>query len=271
MTQYKAATLYTFTPLSNLETLQSHLQSICKELTGTLLIASEGINGTIAGLPNALDTAMHEIQAIPAFNNLWHQYSGADRKPFRRLKIRIKKEIVTMAQPNVSPLVVSGSRVPFTEWNALLDQTAVVVDVRNDYEYRIGTFQKAVNPQTTYFSAFPAFVDQKLIAYKEHPIALFCTGGIRCEKASSYMLTRGFKEVYQLHGGILHYLKNVPASESRWQGECFVFDDRVSLTHGLQPGSCSICYGCRMPLRPEDCKKRYQPGVHCIYCQKPTQ
>jgi UPF0176 protein len=265
---FKVVTLYKFVSLNELETLQQKLQSICKELTGTLLIASEGINGTIAGFPDTLDHAMTQIQAIPAFNDLWHQYSESSHKPFRRLKIRIKKEIVTIAKAEARPLISSGHHVLAADWNAILDKADVVIDVRNDYEYRVGTFQGAVNPETTYFSEFPDFVEHNLTSYKDKPIAMFCTGGIRCEKASSYMLEHGFKEIYQLNGGILQYLSNVPENETKWQGECFVFDERVSLGHALKQGSCLLCYGCRMPLTTGDLSEHYKPGIQCKYCLK---
>ncbi|WP_339044103.1 rhodanese-related sulfurtransferase [Cardinium endosymbiont of Tipula unca] len=263
---FKTATLYKFVPLNDLAELQQQLQSICKDLTGTLLIASEGINGTIAGPPSVLEDAIMQIKAIPPFRDLEYQYSEASRKPFRRLKIRIKKEIVTMAKPEINPTKIGGQHVLATDWNGVLDKAAIVIDVRNDYEYRVGTFEAAVNPKTTYFSEFPAFVDDHLSSYKDKPVAMFCTGGIRCEKASSYMLSRGFKEVYQLSGGILQYLENVPEEQAKWKGECFVFDERISLGHGLKQGSCQLCYGCRMPLTADDLDRHYKPGIQCRYC-----
>ncbi|TDG95546.1 rhodanese-related sulfurtransferase [Cardinium endosymbiont of Culicoides punctatus] len=263
---FKVATLYKFVPLNDLTALQQKLQSICKELSGTLLIAPEGINGTIAGLPSVLAHAIGQITSIPPFEDLWYQYSEASQKPFRRLKIRIKKEIVTMAQPKIDPTKISGQHVSAADWNAILDKAAIVIDVRNDYEHRIGTFEGAVNPKTTYFNQFPDFVDDHLSPYKDKPVAMFCTGGIRCEKASSYMLTHGFKEVYQLSGGILQYLDKVTKDRTRWKGECFVFDERISLGHGLEQGSCLLCYGCRMPLTSDDLDRDYQPGIQCKYC-----
>lgn len=265
---FKVATLYKFVPLDDLAGLQAQLQSICSALTGTLLIAPEGINGTIAGFPDLLEDAMGQIKAIPPFSNLWHQYAEANHKPFRRLKVRIKKEIITMHKPEVSSMPLRGRHVLASDWNNRLDQVAVVVDVRNDYEYRLGSFEGALNPKTTYFSQFPTFVDNHLTAYKEQPIALFCTGGIRCEKASAYMLATGFKEVYQLSGGILQYLAHTEEALSRWKGECFVFDERISLGHGLKKGSSLLCYGCRMPLTRADLDENYQPGVRCKFCLK---
>ncbi|WP_419241822.1 rhodanese-related sulfurtransferase [Cardinium endosymbiont of Nabis limbatus] len=265
---FKVATLYKFVPLDDLVALQQKLQSICKTLTGTLLIASEGINGTIAGLPDLLDYAMAELKVIPALSNLWYQYSTASDKPFRRLKVRIKKEIITMHKPEVQSMGLRGQHVSAADWNDRLDQAAVVVDVRNDYEYRLGSFEGALNPKTTYFSQFPAFVESHLTAYKDQPIAVFCTGGIRCEKASAYMLASGFKEVYQLSGGILQYLAHTQEDLSRWKGECFVFDERISLGHGLKKGSSLLCYGCRMPLTTEDLDENYKPGIRCKFCLK---
>ncbi|TSJ81324.1 MAG: rhodanese-like domain-containing protein [Candidatus Cardinium sp.] len=265
---FKVATLYKFVPLDDLVGLQTQLQSICSALTGTLLIASEGINGTIAGLPDLLDHAMGQIAAIPAFRDLWYQYSKAGNKPFRRLKVRIKKEIITMHKPEVGSMPLRGQHVLAADWNNTLDEAAVVVDVRNDYEYRLGSFEGALNPKTTYFSQFPAFVDNHLTLYKDQPIAMFCTGGIRCEKASAYMLAAGFKKVYQLSGGILQYLAHTRQALSRWQGECFVFDERISLGHGLKKGNSLLCYGCRMPLTTEDLDENYEPSIRCKFCLK---
>ncbi|ROT47020.1 rhodanese-related sulfurtransferase [Candidatus Cardinium hertigii] len=265
---FKIVTLYKFVPLQDLAILQQTLKSICKELTGTLLIASEGINGTIAGLPAVLDHAMTQILDIPAFNELWYQYAKANCKPFRRLKIRVKNEMVTMAKAEAQPLQLAGHHVLAKNWHTILDQAAVVIDVRNHYECRVGSFENALHPNTTYFSEFPTFVDNNLVAYKDKPIAMFCTGGIRCEKASAYMLAHGFQEIYQLKGGILQYLANVREDETRWKGECFVFDDRISLSHGLKKGSCLLCYGCRMPLTDTDLDDHYQPGIRCRYCLK---
>ncbi|WP_243519201.1 MULTISPECIES: rhodanese domain-containing protein [unclassified Candidatus Cardinium] len=265
---FKVATLYKFVPLDDLIVLQQKLQSICKALTGTLLISSEGINGTIAGLPDLLDKAMAEIEAMPSFDNLWYQYSQATHKPFGRLKIRIKKEIITMHQPEPLSMSLRGHHIVAADWHDRLDQAAVVIDVRNNYECRLGSFKGAINPETTYFSQFPSFVETHLKPYKDQPIAMFCTGGIRCEKASAYMLANGFKEIYQLSGGILQYLAHTAEDASRWQGECFVFDERISLGHGLKKGSALLCYGCRMPLKKEDLDDDYKPGIRCKFCLK---
>ncbi len=265
---FKVATLYKFVPLDDLLALQQQLQSICKPLTGTLLIAPEGINGTIAGTPDLLEDIMAQIEAMSPFSALWYQYSQASDKPFRRLKVRIKKEIITMHKPEVASMQLRGQHVLAADWNATLEHAAVVIDVRNDYEYRLGSFQGALNPKTNYFSQFLSFVENHLTAYKNQPIAMFCTGGIRCEKASAYMLANGFKEIYQLSGGILQYLAHTQEDRSRWEGECFVFDERISLGHGLRKGSSLLCYGCRMPLRSEDLDEAYQPGVRCKFCLK---
>ena len=265
---FRIATLYKFVPLDDLAALQQKLESLCKELTGTLLIASEGINGTIAGAPDALANAITQLQYIPGFNDLWCQYAEASNKPFRRLKIRIKKEIVTMAKPEAQPIQLRGQHVLAKNWHIILDQAAVVIDVRNEYECRIGTFEGSLNPKTAYFSEFPSFVEKKLTSYKDQPIAMFCTGGIRCEKASSYMLSHGFKEVYQLSGGILQYLAQIRDDKTRFQGECFVFDERIAVGHGLKKGNCLLCYGCRMPLTVDDLDDHYKAGVRCKYCLK---
>lgn len=265
---FKVATLYKFVPLDDLVVLQQQLQSICKALTGTLLIAPEGINGTIAGAPDLLEQVMAHIEAMSPFSALWYQYAQASHKPFRRLRVRIKKEIITMHKPEVQSMQLRGSHVPAPDWNNALEHAAVVVDVRNDYEYRLGSFKGALNPKTTYFSEFPTFVEKHLTAYRAQPIAMFCTAGIRCEKASAYMLVNGFKEIYQLSGGILQYLAHTQEEQSRWKGECFVFDERISLRHGLQKGSSLLCYGCRMPLRSEDLDQDYKPGIRCKFCLK---
>lgn len=265
---FKVATLYKFVPLNNLVTLQQELHVICKGLTGTLLVASEGINGTIAGLPDVLDDAIAQIKALPSFSDLWYQYSQTSNKPFRRLKIRIKKEIITMHKPDLAFMQRRGHHVLVADWNSILERAAVVLDVRNDYEYRLGSFKGALNPKTTYFSQFPSFVDNHLTDYKDQPVAMFCTGGIRCEKASAYMLARGFKEVYQLTGGILQYLAHTEQALSKWEGECFVFDERISLGHGLKKGEALLCYGCRMPLTSQDLDQHYQHGVQCKFCLK---
>ncbi|WP_342265673.1 rhodanese-related sulfurtransferase [Cardinium endosymbiont of Philonthus spinipes] len=265
---FKVATLYKFVPLDGLEALQQHLQSICSALTGTLLIAPEGINGTIAGSPDLLDDAIAQITTMPPFSDLWYQYSQARHKPFRHLKVRVKKEIITMHKPAVSSMKLRGHHVLAADWHRTLDKAAVLVDVRNDYEHRLGSFEGALNPKTTYFSQFPDFVENHLTPYKEQPIAMFCTGGIRCEKASAYMLANGFKEVYQLSGGILQYLAHTREEASRWKGECFVFDERISLGHGLKKGNSLLCYGCRMPLTTADLDDNYQPGIRCKFCLK---
>lgn len=262
----KVVTLYHFVPLDNLKALQEQMKAICKALTGTLLIAPEGMNGTLAGDPSAIDLAIAQIRAMAKFQSISYQYSKADRRVFRRLKVRIKKEIVTIATKQVNPLKGHGVYVEATDWNHLLNRAAIVVDVRNRYECRLGTFQGAVNPQTHYFSQFPKFVQEHLAPYKSQPVAMFCTGGIRCEKASAYMLENGFQTVYQLKGGILQYLDQISESETKWQGECFVFDERVALRHGLVQGHSVLCYGCRMPLSIEDLDADYQPGMQCKYC-----
>jgi len=263
---FTVVTLYQFIPLDHLPALQQQMQSICKDLTGTLLLAPEGMNGTLAGPAASVDAAIAQIRTMATFKNIAYQYSKANKKPFRRLKVRIKKEIVTIAQPKAAPLHRRGVYVEAMDWNAMLDQAAIVVDVRNHYECRLGTFQGAVHPQTDSFSQFPHFVEQNLLPYKDRAVAMFCTGGIRCEKASAYMLASGFQQVYQLHGGILQYLAQVPQSVSRWQGECFVFDERVALGHGLAQGQSLLCYGCRMPLAAQDVDHHYEPGRQCKYC-----
>ena len=242
---YKVAALYQFVPLPDFRELKDPLHRLCQDLgiRGTLLLAHEGINGTVAGLDEAVDILMAELRSGPLFagrlDNLELNYSTASEMPFKRMKVRLKKEIVTLGDPQTDPLRRVGTYVSPAEWNRLMDEPGIVVlDTRNDFEVGMGTFAGAVDPRIARFSEFKDFVRDKLDPARHKRVAMFCTGGIRCEKASSYMLAQGFEEVFHLKGGILKYLEDVPQTESRWNGECFVFDERVALGHGLveRPG-----------------------------------
>ncbi|ANY80654.1 hypothetical protein BB934_22470 [Microvirga ossetica] len=242
---YKVAALYQFVPLPDFRELKEPLHRLCQDLgiRGTLLLAHEGINGTVAGRDEAIDALMSEMQSGLLFagrlDNLELKYSIASEMPFKRMKVRLKKEIVTLGDPQTDPLRRVGTYVSPDEWNRLMDEPGIVVlDTRNDFEVGMGTFAGAVDPRIARFSEFKDFVRDELDPARHKRVAMFCTGGIRCEKASSYMLAQGFEEVFHLKGGILKYLEDVPQTESRWNGECFVFDERIALGHGLveRPG-----------------------------------
>ena len=242
---YKVAALYQFVPLPDFRELKDPLHRLCQDLgiRGTLLLAHEGINGTVAGLDEAVDALMAKLRSGPLFagrlDNLELKYSTASEMPFKRMKVRLKKEIVTLGDPQTDPLRRVGTYVSPDEWNRLMDEPGIVVlDTRNDFEVGMGTFAGAVDPRIARFSEFKDFVRDELDPARHKRVAMFCTGGIRCEKASSYMLAQGFEEVFHLKGGILKYLEDVPQTESRWNGECFVFDERIALGHGLveRPG-----------------------------------
>lgn len=264
------AALYKFTDLPDYKSLQNVLKSFCQSqgITGTLLLATEGINGTVAGTREAINALIDWFMRDVRFHNLEYKESLSETCPFYRLKVRLKKEIVTLGVPGVNPTVQKGTYVEPEEWNQLLqDSEVVLIDVRNDYEVHIGSFKGAINPQTTCFTQFPKVVEKKFNPTQQKKIAMFCTGGIRCEKASSYLLAQGFENVYHLKGGILKYLETIPAERSLWEGDCFVFDRRVSVDHSLAEGNYSLCYGCRTPLSSEDLlKEAYEKGVSCHHC-----
>ncbi|MCZ6711149.1 MAG: rhodanese-related sulfurtransferase [Gammaproteobacteria bacterium] len=240
------------------------------ELHGTVLIAHEGINGTLTGPRGALDTFVEALRARPEFFDIVSRHTRAapGNPVFHRLKVRVKREIVSFAQPGVDPLAGSGEHVSAERWNELLDDPGVaVIDARNTYEIGIGGFPGALDPDTTSFREFPRFVKESLDPRDYPRVAMYCTGGIRCEKASAFLLAEGFAEVYQLDGGILEYLENVSAEKSRWQGECFVFDQRVSVDAALTEGTYQQCFACRRPLSAEDLDSiDYRTGVSCAYC-----
>jgi UPF0176 protein len=237
---YKVAALYQFVPLPDFRELKDPLHALCLDLgiRGTLLLAHEGINGTVAGTEESIDALMVELRDGALFSgrldNLELKFSTAAEMPFKRMKVRLKKEIVTLGDPQTDPLRRVGAYVSPADWNKLLEEPGIVLlDTRNDFEVAMGTFEGAVDPRIKRFSEFKDFVKNELDPARHRKVAMFCTGGIRCEKASSYMLAQGFEEVFHLKGGILKYLEDVPEAESRWKGECFVFDERVALSHGL--------------------------------------
>ncbi|MBS9721007.1 rhodanese-related sulfurtransferase [Tianweitania sp. BSSL-BM11] len=266
----RVAALYRFAPLADLEPMRADLVAICREhgIAGTLLLAHEGINGTIAGLPDRLEAALAAICARTGLNDLELKFSGAPAMPFRRLKVKIKREIVTMGVLDIDPTLSAGTYVAPGDWNALIaDPDTIVIDTRNDYEVRLGTFTNAVDPVTTTFGEFPAWVEAHRAELEGRKIAMFCTGGIRCEKATAYVRSAGFEDVYHLKGGILQYLEDVPAENSLWQGECFVFDERVAVGHGLKPGGALLCHACRHPVTEADrAHPLYREGVCCPQC-----
>ena len=267
---FTVAALYKFTRFGDPAAFRSALYERClgAGVTGTLLLAPEGINGTIAGSRGGIDAVLAHIQALPGCADLDWKESQALEPPFQRMKVRLKREIVTMGQEGVDPLGAVGTYVDPADWNALVASPDVVtIDTRNDYEVAIGTFQGAIDPGTRSFSEFPGWWDAHAGGFEGKRVAMFCTGGIRCEKATSWLKERGVEEVYHLKGGILKYLEEVSPADSLWDGECFVFDRRVSVRHGLVTGEASLCYGCRRPLKPEDLhNSAYEEGVSCHYC-----
>jgi UPF0176 protein len=270
MNSLVVAAVYKFVKLSDCAALREPLLAQCDALgiTGTLLLAEEGINGTIAGTRSGIDNILAYLRSDPRLADLEHKESTADHPPFYRMKVKLKKEIVTMGVPGIDPTELAGQYVKPEDWNALIsDPDVLLIDTRNDYEVEVGTFKGAVNPRITTFREFPKYVKNNINPQQKPCVAMFCTGGIRCEKASAYMLQQGFSEVYHLQGGILKYLENVPAEQSLWQGECFVFDQRVAVGQGLAPGHYELCYGCSRPITAEEkTSPKYQAGVSCPNC-----
>ena len=267
---FTVAALYHFTRFDDPDALRAPLRELCeeKDVRGSLLIAGEGINGTIAGPRAGIDAVLAHIRALPGCADLEWKESTAAEAPFARMKVRLKKEIVTMGVPGVDPKAKVGHYVRPEDWNALISAPDVaVIDTRNDYEIAIGTFEGAVDPETTTFREFPAWWQENKDRFHNKRIAMFCTGGIRCEKSTNYLIEQGVEEVYHLKGGILQYLEDVPEEDSLWHGECFVFDERVSVGHGLTEGPHLLCRACRRPLLPEDTKRpEYEKGVSCHQC-----
>ena len=267
---FTVAALYHFTRFDEPDALRAPLRELCeeKDVRGSLLIAAEGINGTIAGPRAGIDAVLAHIRALPGCADLEWKESTATEAPFARMKVRLKKEIVTMGVPGVDPKAKVGHYVRPQDWNALISAPDVaVIDTRNDYEIAIGTFEGAVDPETTTFREFPAWWQENKDRFHNKRIAMFCTGGIRCEKSTNYLIEQGVEEVYHLKGGILQYLEDVPEEDSLWHGECFVFDERVSVGHGLKEGPHLLCRACRRPLLPEDTTRpEYEKGVSCHQC-----
>lgn len=267
---YKVAAFYRFTPLNDIPGLRARIRAEGERLDicGTILLAPEGVNSTIAAAPDALDEFMTWLDKTLGISRGEVKYSTAQDKPFNRFKVRPKKEIITMRVADADPNALVGEYVSPEEWNALVERDDVtLIDTRNTYETAVGTFRGAIDPGLESFTDFADYVERELDPATHKHVAMYCTGGIRCEKASSYMLARGFENVYHLKGGILKYLEDIPEQESLWDGECFVFDKRVAVTHGLAEGSHAICYGCRAPLAPADRQSgSYEEGVSCPHC-----
>jgi len=270
MSRILTAALYKFVTLENFAELKGPLLALCegRAVKGTILLASEGINGTIAGAPENVYAVLAFLRSDPRFADLVHKEAYGDKLPFYRMKVRLKREIVTLGVPGVDPSAMAGTYVKPQDWNRLLDDPDVVlVDVRNDYEVSLGTFAGALNPHTKSFSELPEWVRSQEALRSKPKVAMFCTGGIRCEKSTAFLRSEGFAQVYHLEGGILKYLETVPEADSRWQGECFVFDERVSVSHGLKPGEAEFCRSCRMPITSaEKASPLFVAGISCPLC-----
>jgi UPF0176 protein len=268
--QFRVAALYRFCRLERFADLREPLAAFCsaRGIKGTLLLAREGINGTVAGTEAAIAALVAHLEAMPELAGMEIKYSNSNDMPFHRMKVRLKREIVTMGKPDIDPLRDVGAYVEAGDWNALIsDPDTIVIDTRNDYEVSLGTFERAINPQTATFSEFPDWVERQAPDFKGKKVAMFCTGGIRCEKATAYVKSLGIDEVFHLKGGILKYLEEVTPEESRWHGECFVFDERVSVGHGLEVGAAELCRACRHPVLPEERKSlKFQEGISCERC-----
>ncbi len=271
MSAITVSALYKFVALPDFRTLQPRLLAQCKKhgVMGTLLLADEGINGTIAGSHEAITAVLDWLKADARLADLEHKESFADENPFYRMKVRLKREIVTLGVPGIDPRVTVGTYVDPKDWNALIsDPDTVLIDTRNDYEVAIGTFEGAIDPKTVNFREFPAWFRENSGRFHNKPkIAMFCTGGIRCEKSTAFLKSEGYQDVFHLKGGILKYLETVPQEESLWHGECFVFDNRVSVGHGLKVGNYDLCHACRHPITHEDKRsEKYLKGVCCPHC-----
>jgi UPF0176 protein len=271
---YTIAALYQFTPVADTAALRARLlpEFAALDICGTLLVAPEGINGTLAGSAAAVDAMLGLLLAQTGLPRETVKFSQSEDKPFNRLKIRLKKELITFKQPAADPNKMPGTYVAPRDWNALLaDPDVVLLDTRNQYETGIGMFAGALDPAIDTFTQFADYVRQKLDPARQKKIAMYCTGGIRCEKAAAFMRSEGFAEVYHLQGGILKYLEEIPQDESRWQGECYVFDRRVAVTHGVQTGQYAMCFNCGLPLSASDrAHEKYEEGVCCPHCHADT-
>ncbi|KPA51704.1 hypothetical protein VT25_16500 [Photobacterium leiognathi subsp. mandapamensis] len=270
MTQYVVCALYKFVALDNYQQIQQPLKDLLEanNIRGTLLLASEGINGTVAGKRESINALLQWFKQDPRLTDVVYKESYNAEQPFNRTKVKLKKEIVTMGVEGIDPRHVVGTYVKPKEWNALIsDPDVVLVDTRNDYEVDIGTFKNAVNPNTETFREFPQYVKDNLDPNKHKKVAMFCTGGIRCEKSTAYMKEQGFEEVYHLEGGILKYLEEVPQEESLWEGDCYVFDGRVAVNHQLEKSHYDVCNACRLPITEQDkASEHFKQGVSCPKC-----
>lgn len=270
MSQIVVAALYHFVTLDNYKELRKPLLDFMLEnnIKGTLLLANEGINGTVAGNQKSIDNLLSWLKEDTRLKDVRHKVSFDDEMPFYRTRVKLKKEIVTMGVEGIDPNRVIGTYVKPEDWNELIsDPDVVLIDTRNSYETAIGTFKNALDPQTESFREFPDYVTNKMDPAKQKKVAMFCTGGIRCEKSTAYLKEQGFDEVYHLQGGILKYLETVSEEQSMWEGECFVFDNRVSVNHALEKGSYDMCHGCRLPITEGDKKsEKYIQGVSCPHC-----
>jgi len=270
MAQVVIAALYKFVSLPDYQDLRDTLLQFCLShgIKGTLLLAKEGLNGTVAGDRRGIDELLVYLNRDHRFRGLELKESYEKAQPFYRMKVKLKKEIVTMGVENIDPNAVVGTYVEPKDWNTLIsDPNVTVIDTRNYYEYEIGSFEHALNPNTESFRELPNYISQNLSPHKNKKVAMFCTGGIRCEKSTAYMKQQGFDEVYHLKGGILKYLEEVPQEESLWKGECFVFDNRVTVNHKLEKGRYDLCHGCRHPITEDDKKSdHFIEGVTCPRC-----
>ena len=274
MSQIVVCALYKFVELENFRELRRPLVEVMRNdgIRGTLLLAGEGINGTVSGSRPAIDRLLQWLRADPRLATIDRKESLTDRHPFKRAKVKLKREIVTMGVSGIDPKRVVGTYVEPEDWSTLIsDPEVLLIDTRNDYEVNIGTFKNAVNPNTRSFREFPRFAEKNLDPAKHKKVAMFCTGGIRCEKSTAYLKTQGFEQVFHLKGGILNYLQQVSEQETLWQGECFVFDERVTVDHRLEPGNYDQCNACRMPITEADkASAKYRQGVSCPHCYDRT-
>ncbi|SON52006.1 rhodanese-related sulfurtransferase [Vibrio tapetis] len=270
MTQYVVCALYKFVKLEDYQDIRLPLTDLLEDLAikGTLLLASEGINGTVAGSRDSIDKLLAWFKQDARLADVVYKESFNEQQPFNRTKVKLKKEIVTMGVEGIDPRHVVGTYVKPDQWNALIsDPEVLLVDTRNDYEVDIGTFKNAVNPNTDTFREFPKYVEENLDPAKHKKVAMFCTGGIRCEKSTAYLKEQGFDEVYHLEGGILKYLEEVPEEQSMWEGDCYVFDGRVAVNHQLEKSGYDVCNACRLPITEDEKQSdQYEKGVSCPKC-----
>jgi len=267
--KFTIVTFYQFKKIEDILMIKNELSNFCKfnKIKGTIIVAEEGINGTVAGLPSNIKKFESQVVKL-GFNNFSPKYSYSKFMPFFRLKVRVKKEIVTLRTKIADPENITGNKIKPQDWNNLIsDGKTILIDVRNDFEVKMGTFKGSINPKTKSFTEFKIYLKNNLDESKNKKIAMFCTGGIRCEKVSSYMIERGYEDVNQLHGGILNYLEKIPKKNSLWNGECFVFDNRVSVQNELKDGTYQLCHACRHPLSKKKLKsKKYSKGISCPNC-----